>query len=210
MGGSGSGSHYHWWRHGKKTAVEDCLSIDVNRWKREGILKADVYLSGSWQWTYRSGGGFRVNYEVDTVDLTSPFVRLWYSWVWKSTQQQESADYRVALTTTRPPFGGLRWWFCCPLIVSGRLCNRRVAKLHMPPQSRYFGCRHCYQLTYTSCQESRKYDGLYRLLAMDTAQDFATVKHRMQRLGRWRLEGSVAGARRKIDDAGGRGTVQSP
>jgi len=23
---------------------------------------------------------------------------------------------------------------------------------------RYFGCRHCYNLTYTSCQESHKYD----------------------------------------------------
>jgi hypothetical protein len=181
MGGSGSGNHYHWWRDGKKTVVEDCLSIDANRWKREGILKAGVRLSGSSRWTYPSGSGFAVNFEVDTLDLAAPSARLWY---WTSTQQQESADYRVRLTATRPCFGGLRWWFLCPLIVNDWACGRRVGKLYLPPGGRYFGCRHCHELTYTSCQESRKYDGLFRRMAADTGQDFATVKRVMQRLGK--------------------------
>src|SRR5262245_27712579 len=187
MGGAGSGNHYHWWRHGKKTTVEDCLSIDANRWTREGILKAGVRLSGSWRWTYRSGSGFTVNYEVDTLDSTHPSVRLWYSWVWTSTQQQESADYRVRLTATRPRFGGLRWWLVCPLLVNGLPCGRRVGKLHLPPHARYFGCRHCHELTYTSCRESRSHDGLYRFLARNMGEDFAAVKRAMLRLRRRRL-----------------------
>ena len=28
-----------------------------------------------------------------------------------------------------------------------------------------FGCRHCYDLTYLSCQESHKYDRMYAQLA---------------------------------------------
>jgi hypothetical protein len=68
------------------------------------------------------------------LDLACPSVRLWYSWVWTSIQQQESADYRVRLTATRPRFGGLRWWFVCLLIVNGRPCNRRVGKFHLPPR----------------------------------------------------------------------------
>lgn len=50
---------------------------------------------------------------------------------------------QVWLTATRPRFGGLRWWFVCPLVVKGRSCKRRVGKLYLPPHGRYFGCRHC-------------------------------------------------------------------
>jgi hypothetical protein len=32
-------------------------------------------------------------------------------------------------------------------------CDRRVAKLYLPPGGRYFGCRECYRLTYRSAQE---------------------------------------------------------
>jgi hypothetical protein len=146
----------------KKTTVESCLRIDTNHWMHEGMLKAGLRLSSSLRWNYGNGNGLTVNCEVDTVDLSSPFVRLCYSWVWTWTQQQEYADYRVRLMATAPRFGGLRWWFICPLIVSGRPCNRRVGVLHLPPDARYFGCRHCHQLTYRSCQESHKYDSHYR------------------------------------------------
>jgi hypothetical protein len=79
---------------------------------------------------------------------------------------------------------GLRWWFVCPLIGQGRTCARRVGKLYLPPGSRYFGCRHCHELTYTSCQESRKHDSLFRHLALSTGMDFLTVKRAMDRLGK--------------------------
>jgi hypothetical protein len=153
MGGSGSGNHYHWWRSDKKTVVEDCLALDANRWMREGILKAGVRTMGTWNWTYHTGKSFAVTYAVDTLAPAAPSVRLTYSWVWSASQEPQSADYRVRLTTTRPRFGGQRWWFICPLVVGGRACNRRVGKLYLPPAARYFGCRHCHQLTYTSCQE---------------------------------------------------------
>src|SRR5262245_13560312 len=165
MGGTGSGNHYHWWRGNKKTVVEDCLSIGANRWTREGILRAGAYHSGSWRWIYHSGNGFRVNYEVWTQNMSSPLVRLSYSWTWNGTGPAESASYSVCLETTRPRFGGLRWWFLCPLIVGGRWCARRVGKLYLPPQARHFGCRHCHDLTYRSCQESHRYDRLYGMQA---------------------------------------------
>jgi hypothetical protein len=186
MGGPGSGNHYHWWRGEKKTVVEDCLSFDANRWMREGILKADALLSGSWRWTYASGGSFSVSYEVDTRDTWGPVVRLTYSWVLRPTGESGSEDYRVRLTATRPRFGGLRWWFVCPLIVNGRACNRRVGRLYLPPGGRYFGCRRCYNLTYTSCQESRKHDALYRFLAGNMGWDFDTVKQVMGSIGKRR------------------------
>ena len=56
--------------------------------------------------------------------------------------QGERMDYPVGLTTTPLPGGGLRWWFLCPLVVSGVPWGRRVGKLYMPPGGRYFGWRH--------------------------------------------------------------------
>jgi hypothetical protein len=132
MGGSGSGSYYHWWRSSKKTVVEDCLSIDANRWMREGILTAGIHRAGSWQWTYRSGRQCSIGYEVLTHEMTTPRLRLSYSRTRAGAEEKESVDYRVRLATSRPRFGGLRWWFICPLTVNGRPCRRRMGKLYLP------------------------------------------------------------------------------
>jgi len=80
-------------------------------------------------------------------------------------------DYRVRMVKTSPHFGGVRWYFICPLIVNGRPCLRRVSKLYLPPGGLYFGCRECYGLTYTSCQESHKLDRLYKALAAGMSED---------------------------------------
>ena len=184
MGGSGSGSHYHWWRGSKKQTVQDCRTLDANRWMREGGLAPGIHRSGRWNWL-NSATGERVSsigYEVCTLDTADLWLRLHYTF----TASGENIDYRIRLTTTRPRFGGLRWWFVCPLIVNGRRCNRRVGKLHLPPSGRYFGCRHCHDLTYTSCQESRKYSSLYRRMAASTGYDLATVKWAMNRIGKKR------------------------
>ncbi len=166
----------------KQTAI----SLDAKRWSREGILRAGIEKTGTWQWTYRSGTSFWLDYTVDTLDRTRPTVRLWYTGVLRSTKQEGSEDYTFRLTTTQPHFGGLRWWFICPLIVSDRTCQRRVSKLYLPQDGRYFGCRHCYDLTYTSCQESPKYDSLYRHIGESTGFDIATVRRALNRRGKER------------------------
>jgi hypothetical protein len=186
MGGPGSGSPYHWWRDEKKTTTEDCLSIDSVRWTREGILKAGIRHSGTWTWTYRSGSAFSVHYDADLTLEAVPWLRLWYAFTRTGSSQVHQADYCLRLTATRPRFGGLRWWFVCPLVVNGHGCGRRVGKLFLPPPGLYFGCRHCYQLTYTGCQESRKYDGLWRQMAGSLGWDVATVRRTMNRIGKRR------------------------
>lgn len=129
-----------------------------------------------WRWSFRNGKGFSVTYDVNTLDAASPILRLSYSWIWTSTGKEDSENYSIRLTTTRPRFGGLRWWFICPLTNQGRSCGRRVGKLYLPPHGRYFGCRHCYDLTYTSCQDSHKFDSFYRMTAQSLGCDVATIK----------------------------------
>jgi len=47
----------------------------------------------------------------------------------------------------------VRFWFICPLGTDQGYCGKRVGKLYLPGNGTYFGCRHCYNLTYKSCKE---------------------------------------------------------
>ncbi|MGA3066369.1 MAG: hypothetical protein ABSF29_05925 [Tepidisphaeraceae bacterium] len=157
MGGYGSGRKFY----SAKTTVEDCRSIDATRWQREDILRPLCSSRGGrWIWSDPDTKEERasIGYESDCGD-TSGFVQLNYT----VTRHDEKIplDYPIRLTTTKTPWGKLRWWFICPLVVDGRACGRRVRKLYLPGGGKYFGCRHCYNLTYTSCQESHKFDSLF-------------------------------------------------
>jgi hypothetical protein len=166
MGGPGSGNNYHWWRPTKKEVVEVCLRLDAGRWGRKGVLRPGLIGSGNCSWSYADGRRADITYQVNTVAEDRPAVWLTYSRR-RGDGPAEALSYRVGLTTTRPNFGGLRWWFLCPLLRRDVPCGRRVGKLYLPPAGRYFGCRRCHGLTYTSCQESGKYRGLARFLAQD-------------------------------------------
>ena len=152
MGGQGSGSWYRW---DAKTTVEDCRSLGASRWMREGLLRTGVHHEGSWTW-FDADTGERtssISYEVKTTDDEAPWVRLRYTIV----SMGEALDSRIDLQTTRPNFGGLRWWFTCPLVAATGLCRRRCEKLYIPPGGRFYGCRVCYDLSYASRREDRAY-----------------------------------------------------
>jgi hypothetical protein len=44
-------------------------------------------------------------------------------------------DYKVRLVTTKPNYGGRRWWFICPLVRR----PHAAAKLDLPSGGKYFG-----------------------------------------------------------------------
>jgi hypothetical protein len=126
--------------------------LDANRWTREGVLRGGAQLSGSWAWwrdAERKEQTAALEYAVDTLDPAHPWLFLYYA----TAPTRESLVYCIRLQTTRPPFGGARWWFTCPLVADDVPCDRRVAKLYLPPGGRNFGCRECYKLTYRSAQE---------------------------------------------------------
>ena len=58
--------------------MEDCRALDAGRWTREGILKAGVWLSGSWAWdrdAERQEQTAALGYEVNTLDPAGPWLR---------------------------------------------------------------------------------------------------------------------------------------
>ena len=177
MGGPGSG---RWALHDKKTTVEECLPLDANKLARDGMISRSPG-GGLLVWTSTRTGEQTASagYRREVIEGIVVF-RLLYT-VTGRDGQKLNVDEPIVLQTTRPPIGGLRWWFTCPHMVDGRPCRRRAGKLYLPPGRRYFGCRHCHDLTYTSCQESHQYDRLFRVLAHDTGFDPSLVKRVLSR-----------------------------
>ena len=91
-------------------------------------------------------GPLRVDVSINTTDEYYLFVEL-------AHPSRASADegcpqrYRVRLVRTRQPFGGVRWWFCCP-----KTENRSV-RLFLPLGGRRFLSRKAYGLAYASQRE---------------------------------------------------------
>ena len=124
------------------------------QWSRKFV---GLWTRGSLRWSYEGCEPHaRIGYEANLIDPDAAWLRLTY------TASGNPMDYRVRLVTTQPTYGGRRWWFLCPLAREDGGPPRRVAKLYLPPGGKYFGSRQAYGLTYTSCQESGKYNGLYR------------------------------------------------
>lgn len=144
MGGYGSGN---WYRFDKKATVEDCWKLDVNRLARDGVLVP--WRSGSLHWENTDTGERLASVSYVTFPQGEFGLGLRLSYRIADT---ENVELPIRLQTTRPHFGGRRWWFACPLLVNGVVCKRRVAKLYM--RGRHFGCRHCHDLSYRSCQEA--------------------------------------------------------
>ena len=149
MGGLGSGRQWSY----KKRTVEDSKELTIDYFSRRGeIVPWGPY--GILGWTNLITGtefSFRYGFEVDSSDLTNSWLKLW-----QVPYKGEYLSYRIPLTYTQPNYGGVRWWFLCPIARDGIPCNRRVGRLYLPRGEKYFGCRQCHDLTYTSSQENHR------------------------------------------------------
>ena len=175
MGGTGSG---RWTYHIKKRTVEECWVMGISEIARVVDLSKPGSFSGSLR-PIKPATGKRMSPVRCTLKVGgdgTPLLGLSYAVsVWRDPEDR--VDEAIRLQTTQPNFGGMRWWFSCPRIVDGKECGRRVGKLYLPPEGRYFACRLCLDLTYESCQKSHRYDGLFALVAGEASGEaFEAVK----------------------------------
>lgn len=132
--------------------VEECKKLSISFLNKNSYFKYKN-VSGEIYWGSKFNNTGSISIVVSTQD-NNPYASFSYM------KNDARIEYRVWLTTTPCYFGGIRWWFICPLEVNGIPCNKRVGTLYLPPHSEYFGCRHCHELTYTSVKENHKYDSL--------------------------------------------------
>lgn len=54
----------------------------------------------------------------------------------------EADGFQLLLNRSKTGFGGIRYWFSCPL------CQRRTGVMYKHPMSKILGCRRCLRLDY--------------------------------------------------------------
>ena len=62
----------------------------------------------------------------------------------------DASGVAIELITSKMHFGGLRYWFKCPM------CERKMGTLFIHPLSQQLGCRSCLGLEY----RARRYKGM--------------------------------------------------
>ncbi len=174
-----------------KTEADDCKKIEI--W----WLLRDIKEKGGYKYTTVSWGenGSRgsISIQVSVWD-EEKYARFIYTQTDNSTGEKKDFDYKVPIVETPCHLGGTRYWFKCSLYKSGQYCGRRVGVLYKDGD--WFGCRHCYDLTYSSRKNNNKYRyyPMFRVLELDAEIDKAYAKAK-----RYTYRGKPTKKRRKIE-----------
>lgn len=148
-----------------KTEADNIKKIETSFLKKHGYFTG--WRSGTITWTHGySGNKSSVGIEVSTMNDEN-YLRIHYTQTDNGTGEKKDFDYKVQLEKTPCHFGGFRYWFKCHLYKSGVYCGKRVGVLYKDGD--WFGCRHCYELTYSSRNANRGYSHypLFRTLELE-------------------------------------------
>ena len=133
-----------------KIVAEDCRHISIYRLKEWGAFDNDFHWGGV-HWTdYWSDQKNSISYKLDRTDPSNMSITLIYTITDSWTGEKHNMEQKYPIVKTQCNYGGTRYWFICSVYHNGAYCGRRVAKLYLCSGSRYFACRHCYDLTYRS------------------------------------------------------------
>lgn len=136
-------------------------SLSIFWLKKHGYLPAGGgWRSGGITWTYglsdnKSSMGFSVSINPQESSGINNYVELRYIHTNRWTDEKENFKYKVELTTTPCNYGGVRYWFICPLTKNGHYCGRRVGVLY--GVGKYFGCRKCGEIAYSAQMRGGKF-----------------------------------------------------
>ena len=151
MGGFGSG------RHGGGPTVENSLTLDIDKLRRDDLIVPNIYrrVSLTWSWT---GTGERIADITMVVDTSDERGTIYLQFVSRNpaTGERTETDQPIRLTTIEQPFGGRRWYAICPY--SGAWCS----KLYLPPGATKFAARAAWRRLAYKVQREAPYDQALR------------------------------------------------
>ena len=126
--------------YNRKATTEESHDISVRTLKKRKLLSGKHSITMTWT-SNRSDKTATIGIDIDVTE--DPHVRLYYTKAERDGTQTDY-DYEISLVTTDCYFGGVRYWFACPM------CWQRVGVIYLAPNDAYFRCRHCNDLTYLS------------------------------------------------------------
>lgn len=139
--------------YGKKNEADGLRKITIYKLKEWGYFKGRM--NGTLTWTSNwddSQSSVRIQIVISEKEK---YLRIWYTQTNDETDEKKEFDYKIPLVKNKCNLGGKRYWFICPWYRNGTYCGRRVGVLYKGGD--YFACRHCYNLSYASKNENRRY-----------------------------------------------------
>lgn len=162
--------------YGGKQEGDNLKKIEIRWLKKYSYL--DGWKSGVIKWTSGWDGSESSIGIMGRVSEDDAYIKLTYT----QTDQdgiKKDFDYKVYLARSPCNYGGVRYWFICPLSANGKPCDRKVGVLYK--NGDYFGCRHCYNLTYASKNENRRYKNYYLFRILDTQTKVEKIRSTMKK-----------------------------
>lgn len=152
-----------------KTHKENCRTVSIYEFKKWNRLNG--FDSGMITWTNSwSEKKNSVSYTIQIDKNEESYLKLTYTITDQWTNEKYDIEQKYPIVSLPCHYGGKRYFFQCSLFKNGIYCGRKVAKLYLGAGIKYFGCRHCYDLTY----ESRLNDFSYCAIDIDEYGD--TIK----------------------------------
>ena len=157
-----------------KAIAEQSNSLSIFWLKKNGYLHKDYSQRyGLITWTY----GYSEN--KSSIDLTvkrdnwgmpeeQTYIQLNYTHTNSWNGEKSEMDFKIPLATTPCNYGGVRYWFVCPLFKNGQYCGRRVGVIYSI--GKWFGCRHCGEIAYSSQNQSGHYKGFVSIPDIERAE----------------------------------------
>ena len=166
MGGYGSGRRAEGLR---RLRVEETLTLPVSLFKE----KIRVGAAGRFGLIKEPNDPYPYRYRFTREGKELAF------WIYYDSED-EQITIPIRMQKTHPNYGGIRWWFTCPLVVNGVTCHRRVGKLHLPPGRLYFGCRTCHRLSHKSSQKAHKREREIAMIAKELGTHIEGATHLLE------------------------------
>lgn len=163
-----------------RSTTEGAKRIELSWLKKHNYLNG--YGSGNLQWSLRGSSTGNIDIKVYTKD--DPRIEFFYKLRKRGDTEWSEMDYSFSLSKVPCYYGGYKWFFVCGLYRDGITCGKRARVLY--EVGNYFGCRKCANLSYKSCNESKRFrSGVFRILTKNwDAEDYRATLKRTQYRGK--------------------------
>lgn len=135
-----------------RLTVGEFLQLRITDLTRNGVFRTPLGALCTAKWA--DCGGKTIGFGRITLQIAHgiPYLKLAFSYPVLPYGVEDPWKAIILLVSTKCHFGGFRHWFRCPCETGGTRCDRRVGVLYWQPEVHNWGCRRCFNLTYTSCQ----------------------------------------------------------
>ncbi len=154
-----------------RSTTEAAKRIELAWLRKHNYLDGMNHVGLSWSYNGSPSGNIRVIIDTrETPSIEFDYkVKPWGEEEWKEIK------YSFSMESISCCFGGKKWFFICGLYKNNIYCGKRVRNLYKAGD--YFGCRACANLSYESCNESKKYRGLFKVLMQDSKAEEYYIKN---------------------------------